>query len=40
LAEVFLNHVAHHIRLKRGFTFGLNPKPGFRAWSITDVLHF
>ena len=28
LAEVFLNHVAHHIRLERSFTFGLDPKPG------------
>jgi hypothetical protein len=39
LAKVFLNHVAHHIRLECGFTFGFNPKPGLRAWGITDVLH-
>ncbi len=39
LTEVFLHHMAHHVRLERGLTFGLNPKPGLRAWGITDVLH-
>jgi hypothetical protein len=39
LVEVFLNHVTHHVGLERGFTFSLDPKPGFEAWGITDVLH-
>src|SRR5207244_2062718 len=39
LAEIFLDRVAHGLRLGDRLRFALDPKPGLAAWRVANIPH-